>query len=128
MNRIAVAVAATAFLSLSATDTKAEFVSGNQLYDWCTTSERDAIYFQNDASCREYIIGVSDGMTTAADVVTAVAKLDTPFELICVPDRVRAGQLREVVVRYLRDHPADRHESAAFQVALAIKDAYPCTR
>ncbi len=45
---------------------------------------------------------------------------------ICVPDDATAGQLEQVVQKYLREHPEKLHESAGSLSAEAIYAAFPC--
>lgn len=105
---------------------RAEFVSGNTLYEWCSARPGSVTFYQDESSCREYILGVHDALESAGYLFAAFAEMDDPFEMVCVPPRVQAGQLKEVVATYLRNNPAPRHEGAAMQVMLALRAAYPC--
>jgi hypothetical protein len=44
----------------------------------------------------------------------------------CVPDGVSAGQLVEVVKKWLREHPENWHYGADSLVAAALQEAFPC--
>jgi hypothetical protein len=56
-------------------------------------------------------IGVMQSISTAA--------------VVCIP-AVLAGQARDVVVKYLQENPAHRHEAGATLVMEALHDAWPC--
>jgi hypothetical protein len=45
--------------------------------------------------------------------------------VFCIP-AVVAGQARDVVVKYLQENPAHRHEAGATLVMEALHDAWPC--
>ena len=47
----------------------------------------------------------------------------------CLPGEatgITVGQLRDIIVRYLEEHPADRHHLASSVAAKALSDAFPC--
>ena len=111
----------------SAVPARAEFVTGNQLYRWCTGAATDYDRRTQDFLCLAYIQGAHDGLETGALHVTYQANLDEAYRIVCVPNRVEAGQLREIVVGHLRDKPEDRNLSAAILVYAALAKSYPCT-
>ncbi len=43
-----------------------------------------------------------------------------------VPDGVTARQLRAIVEKYVREHPAELHADAAGLVYVAVREAWPC--
>jgi hypothetical protein len=89
------------------------FVTGNELY------ERYQI--APDGTCLAYIEGVSD----------AVANMQSSgaiSPIICAGPDVTAGQERDVVVKFVQDHPADRDESASSITAMALHEAFPCLK
>jgi hypothetical protein len=45
--------------------------------------------------------------------------------VVCIP-ALLAGQARDVVLEYLRENPAHRHEAGATLVMEALHDAWPC--
>lgn len=107
---------------------RAEYVSGNNLLDWCSTARSSQLYYQDSSSCREFVVGVHDGVEAAMTLVSRYAELENPIEVLCVPSGVTAGQLAEIVTNYLRANPENRHESANYLVILALMEAYPCRR
>lgn len=44
----------------------------------------------------------------------------------CAPAAVTAGQLRDLVHKWLRENPADRHHSGADIIMHVLQEAYPC--
>ncbi len=44
----------------------------------------------------------------------------------CIPENVTNGQVSDVVIKYLRDHPEERHILAAILVVKAMAEAFPC--
>jgi hypothetical protein len=47
---------------------------------------------------------------------------------VCVPDAVTVGQLRNIVVRYLEEHPEELHYSSIVVLNNALAEAFPCER
>lgn len=89
---------------LVATPANAGFTDGNELHSHCGDKSG---YLQG--YCDGYIGGVADSIEQ---------------EQLCLPDTVKFGQLRDVVLIFLRDHPQDRHFSASSLVIAAIKQAF----
>ena len=58
---------------------------------------------------------------------TASACSRVSAQLLCFAFRLcRLGQARDVVVKYLQENPAHRHEAGATLVMEALHDAWPC--
>lgn len=96
----------------------ASFKDGNELYKVCTVKPNDGTYYQANAYCLGYILGVTDTLTTVRM---------TNSRNYCVPENVTAGQLRDIVVQYLQRTPEKRHLSADFLVISAIDLAFNCS-
>jgi Rap1a immunity proteins len=47
-------------------------------------------------------------------------------DAFCLPSNYRAGELSEVVVKYLNDHPTALHQYRGVAVGVALREAYPC--
>lgn len=86
--------------------------SGNWLLQRC---ESDNLAHQS--FCLGYITAAFAGM----EVLLQYNNKD-----FCVPEGVTQGQMEEVVVRYLRRNPKDRHLSAVVLTGLAAMEAWPC--
>ena len=105
----------------------ADYITGNDLYRYCKPAQTDAAKDLKETYCVAYITGVHDGAEASGSLLTYMAERDEPFRLMCVPQGVEAGQLRDIVVQYLEDHPADRNLGAGLIVMSALLEAYPCT-
>jgi hypothetical protein len=91
------------------------FISGNDLWTWCSSREVRSVNL-----CLGYALG-------AADVWTVVStRPQWDLAKVCLPSAVKPDQVRDVVIRYLREHPEDRHNPAALAAYSALKDAFPC--
>lgn len=88
---------------------RAGFYSGNELLVFCTDAEVPV--------CLGYIAGVADLLNDG---------LILPTWKQCIPENANLGQIKDVVVRYLTDHPQDRHYSAWSLVVMGIFEAFPC--
>jgi hypothetical protein len=83
-------------------------VSGNQLYEDCTANRGF-----DRGECFSYITGATEAWSNA------------PVGL-CLPDGVSRGQAQDLVMTYMRDHPAERHLDAAYLILRALLDAWRC--
>lgn len=77
----------------------------------------DLMQRPGDARAYEnYILGVSDGLT------------GTSLYYYCPPVNIDRGSLREIVTRYLKQHPEDLHVPAGALVTAALIEAHPCRK
>jgi hypothetical protein len=60
------------------------------------------------------VLGVAD--TLASDVI----------HFICLDGHITRGQLRDIAMKYLRDHPQELHFSAHSEIGVALMKAFPC--
>lgn len=67
-------------------------------------------------------------MTAVSDTLAFMRTVIKDQFPICVSGNVTSRQLADVVVKYIRDNPKDRHLNAATISALAFRDAWPCSR
>ncbi len=91
-------------------------LTGNDLLRFCNSHEA----FETNI-CTGYIEGLRDGLMFAT-----VSLKSKPF--FAVPDKVSSDQLRDVVVKYLRDNPETRHKPAGMLTIFALKEAFPPER
>jgi hypothetical protein len=101
-------VIAEALTTIDALASSGGYMSGQQLYEQGKIPQFSG-----------YIIGIHD-----ADQGAEPRSLGS----YCVPDAVRSPQLVDIAYKYLQDHPANRHESAAFLVRQSFRELWPCTR
>jgi hypothetical protein len=84
------------------------FLSGNELYQKCTAEAVGKSY------CVGYVTGIADVMQISKS--------------LCVPDGVTVGQMVDVIVKYLRDHPEKRHYSVAAATFNTLSQTFPCPK
>lgn len=106
-------LAALLALSQASPPQRGVYFTGNRLYAECQLPSRDA--------CVGYVIAISD-------MLDDVAIIRREPRTVCLGEGVESGQLVDVVIRYLRDHPEIRHASAASMVTVALQRAFPCPR
>lgn len=88
------------------------FRDGNELYRLCASQ-----FETEKVNCLGYIQGAADSLEAAR----LVARM-----LPCIKEPVELGQIQDVVILYLRDHPEIRHRGAAGLIWAAIADAWHC--
>jgi Rap1a immunity proteins len=94
--------------------TRAE-IDGDLILYACTSSDPTDRGF-----CHVYMTAVRDTLA-----LRTVIKDEFP---ICMTGNITSRQLADVVVKYIKDNPKDRHLNAATVAALAFRDAWPCSR
>ncbi len=122
---------AAAVLALSTPVTAA--FDGNYLHEQCEGYQNTASNMDNAARwswCLGFISGVFD--TNFVNYTLARmdrrAGLETTNDWWCVdhPKNPSYAQLTAVVLKYLEDNPAQRHDDAHILVTRAFKAAWPC--
>ena len=68
--------------------------------------------------CDAYLDGFTD----------AIRANGQDHALACIPQTVSGTELRDVVVRWLRDNPESQHETGEKVAHLALQKAYPCRK
>ena len=86
------------------------FDTGNRLYGFCQKPKNSPL----EAAC----IGTISG---GYDMMVALGYK-------CQDDGVTREQLKDVVVKYLKDHPERRNAPAVFNIVLAVQAAFSCER
>ncbi len=105
-------------LALIATDTRAGWINGNELYKKCTVKESSELYFMDSSYCLGYIMAVTE-------VYLSSGKF---YKISCIPGEVDPGQLKDILVKYLRDHPEKRHLSGYALIMESQVAAFPCNK
>lgn len=85
------------------------YYKGNDLHELCKDFPTE---------CRIYVQGVVDGQLAA---VMATSR-DVAY---CIPEASTPDQVKDVVFRYLEEHPERRHQMAGSLIANALSDAWP---
>ena len=95
--------------------TEVQQVTGNKFLEVCRGGNTEQGF------CWGYFTGVSDG----------IAILQTSeglsWQPICKPRKVTTVQLRDVVIKYIDDHPEERHNPIIVLTILAMRSAWPCS-
>lgn len=92
------------------------FQNGKQMAKHCTVDQRSAF---EDGVCMGYIISVVDTLAWTV----ALDALEVPY---CLPEEVAPEQLKEVVIKYLEENPANIEFASPPLIVAAFSDAYPC--
>jgi hypothetical protein len=86
--------------------------TGNGLYATCTAPEsQNAVYLQQNAVCLSYIQG-------------AVSTLNF-FNHIDIEDGMTNEQFKDIVLKYLKENPEQRHYASPFSIFLAMVKDFP---
>jgi hypothetical protein len=104
MNRALLALGALAVVPLNCHATY--FDTGNKLFEFCTEGDR--------IKCLATVSGGWDMMTALG------------YE--CQDKGVQRGQIADVVTKYMRENPHERHLPASFLIVLAGEKFFGCKR
>ncbi|MFZ4382868.1 MAG: Rap1a/Tai family immunity protein, partial [Sandarakinorhabdus sp.] len=114
----ALIIAFLAFSMLSASATAGYFQDGNKLYRVCTAEKGEASYFQDIAFCTGYIAGVIDQIELSSEYTKNSSQA-------CTPENATQGQLRDILIKYLRNNPEKRNLAGSTLVVLSMLEAFP---
>lgn len=89
-------------------EARAQFFDGNRLLSLCESSHLD-----ERTLCVGFVVGGADMLRHFAHDCR-------------VPPGVTIGQIRDVVVKLLRERPEHRHSSAAWLTFVAIERSFNC--
>ena len=110
---LAAGLALAASAALADSEDGLSFKTGNDLLSVCSQGDRSEIATGMAMACLAYIAAAVDCYTVT---------------LCRVPKDTTRRKARDVVVKYLRDHPKDRHDLAIRQTWLALAEAWPCKK
>ena len=85
---------------------------GKEILSLCESS-----YDFSKGMCLGYVRGIA----TTTDIL-----MQMNDRHLCFPKSVTVGQMRDVVIAYIRRNPAQRHEGATLLYMRAINEAWPC--
>lgn len=88
--------------------------TGNTLFSKC--EGQDGVM---RGACIGYIEGISDE-------IQVMQRVGYMKRVYCPTADVNAGQLRDIVVKFLRDNPATRNQPAADLATTALIEAFAC--
>lgn len=109
-----------ALLMCTSVSAQAGFFTGNEIYDFCTTSPPFA---------RGYILGVTDMNDINFGVIDlSTGKPVVPERFICIPSGAVAQQAMDIACRYLGDHPERRQMAAPILIYEALLEAWRCPK
>ncbi len=89
------------------------FMNGADMMNACASSHP-----LDQAQCLGYLMGVADSFAAMQYVMGT--------SLVCLPDDVTAGKLREIFLQYATTHPAELDSQGRLAVEAAFVDAFPC--
>lgn len=104
-----------AALAISSPPALANYLTGKDLYADCSKPQGSF----SQGFCSGYISGVVDAIE-----YYQVGK--GAEKSVCLPKEASIGQVKEIVVRYLTQHPDQRNNTASSLVWDAVRNAYPC--
>lgn len=114
MRRLCIA-GAVAVALMSASFRATAFYDGDKLYNYCHVpiGQPELLY------CQAYIAAIADAIGTGNPIYGFRA---------CMGLSVTLGKAMDVTVQFLMVHPEIRHHEAAWLVAQALAQAFPCQR
>ncbi|TDT74748.1 hypothetical protein BDE40_1464 [Litoreibacter halocynthiae] len=130
--RIILSVAFLGGLALGSPVVAAPF-TGNDIYSACTNQTGQV----QQGFCYGFIFGSVEAMKWGALVGVVATSPDkipqSEFDLkssvalgFCIPPNAENGQILDVVVNYLDENPATRHETARTLIQYALAASFPC--
>ena len=90
---------------------QAPFSTGNDFLKNCA---------QESADCNNYTAGMLDGMQGMA------AYTKSKYDIACGGQVVTVRQMKDILVKYVRDNPETRHLHTGVLFIEALKRAFPC--
>lgn len=96
-------------------------------------------------ACAGLVLGIRDGVSFGqlrmfADLVIGQKIVDSPeseselrnlykqYAYYCIPTEVVAGQLQQVLLKWLKENPKEQHSETVTLAAEAFKSAFPCKK
>jgi hypothetical protein len=122
-------------LFLAASPVSGQTITGNDVLSACEANDAGV----QKGFCIGYIVGLWEGINWGAFVAFrsvggfeqgGAAEANQFASMLlgsCVPVQGENSQIKDVMIRYLQDNPATRHESARGLMERAMAKAFPCT-
>jgi hypothetical protein len=89
-------------------------IHGNDLLRLCNSHDGTS----EAEFCSGFLIGIRDGVVLATELRSVKRIFEMPLE-------VKQEQLKDVVVKYLKEHPEEHHKPAGMLVIFALSHAFP---
>jgi Rap1a immunity proteins len=97
--------------------------TGNDLLDQCSADEKSVVFTQ----CLGYIRGAVDLIGALQGSVGGDDKKSFwKPTAVCLPNHATSGQITDVVIKYLREHPEERADRAGWIIIRALIKAWGC--
>lgn len=95
-------------------ESKANFVSGNDLHGWCQSQSK-----VDQGICTGFVVGVIDMISSGKQ--GRGLKVD-----VCFPASITIAQAMDVATKWLTNNPQHRHFVASDLVKASMEEAFPC--
>lgn len=92
--------------TMAAGPASAGFYNGNDLAEQCRRKSK--------LLTLGYVVGIVDTLETIVP------------EKMCIPGQVTAGQLVDILCKYVEDNPNKRHHSGELIALASLNEAFPC--
>jgi hypothetical protein len=79
-----------------------------------------------EAECKLWLSGVYYGLATVGLVVDGTTKEAAKTNAICLPGMQKYDDLFHLVLKYIKNHPAERDQPTAALALAALREAFPC--
>lgn len=121
-------------LAWAASPAFCQTITGNDVLSACEAKDAGV----QEGFCIGYIVGLWEGINWGTFVAFrsvggfekgGAAEANQFASMLlgaCVPAEGENSQIKDVLIRYLRDNPTTRHESARSLMEQAMAQAFPC--
>jgi hypothetical protein len=93
--------------------------SGNFMHKHCTAGAKK---YHSRGVCLGFLIASQTYL-----LLLNGAKIEN-FQPLCISDNVTGGQLKDIFIKYLEDHPELRHHASTILFVNAMRGAFPCKK
>lgn len=114
----------------SRAETQSPSVTGNTIYETCKDSKSPIF-----AYCIGYIVGVNDGWNLGSAIAVTQLQLAKTAKDLNAVNKMLIGicsrgatneQVVDIVIKYLKENPEQRHRGAHLLIYGALRKAFPC--
>jgi hypothetical protein len=119
MKRIILAAMVGVLVSGPAWSKDVDPLSGNFWLKTCTSTVEKVM-----EHCLGFVYGLSEGLMVFEGTYIKVGDSYEKVSSYCMPDGLNLGQLKDILVKFLRDHPEKRHERVSVLFSEATRKAF----